>query len=1116
MAYRPPFGYNPGLQQGQQPSPGQMMQAPQQYHPGAGMMQQGYQMQGQGGMVMAPGMYYPNQQQMMMQQGFVPSQQMMVPGHGQPQQAQQMMGPGHGPHQQAQQMMHPLQQQQQNQQPQTEEDKKREEKMKKARYFQEQKMKLQQFGKGAKPGLSLDMTSSLVDSLGGSKRPPAQGIKPSQPKPVETDSFGDFQSVQQQEEEEDDFGDFLQARPTAIQTNHTGPAQDKPHDLGSDPPGVQQTEAPPEAPPPADSFPEKKPEISLEDMMMMSTDLSEATKSAKPIHVKKTLKDVRVQPAATKGSTFAASDKSRTWSSDDNFSSMFMANRPKGARPPAEEGSGEGAVLAEQQQQPQMQVPEWCSNHASLPLVYQQVYQATFQNGAIQTESLYPILLMSGLDRQALGIIWNTVNKTQPGVLERQEMILALGLIALQQNNLPVTLEALFSLKEAPVPNLSAQQAGPPPGGQQHMVVQQPVMSITDNSNLGTEQVSDLTEPVSSFSQSVAQEKETFNSQFDREDHTGEERIHLSEFKSHQPEAQPSNSLEEEFADFQSSRDTQASKDSTPFAKIPDPMAAVPSFNLPFYGPTKSATSPNLHALSQTNTDVDLEFGDFSSHRAAQPATSTKESSFGDFQAPATTSSGGDQWATFQHASSEPSLMSEPTTNGDKYSVFKILEQPSGGDIFVSDVTPSQTLEDSDDDEGGSALRGMVSESDDEEPFSNFQVASIPPEFLNQSDPRGTNIPGSLFASANVIDEESFGDFVGPRDGGNQSGRPDAILFGDSSISMKSGGATLPHSLTFPAPSTKQGLDDFGSFESVPPTSSGGPDKYDAFKDLRLSSDQREEEDDDFGDFHAVEPSSQGSTDTLTLDSEDNFTGGVPELGSTNFVSSLGAPSDNFSLSIGNGSKPPPIHPGLEGPPLLLASEAIIGGDRYSEVAGDKMDDNRHVSAWERCLTSCHSAIKVANDVLNNISSSSVCKQVTSSRSGSNYFQAIVEIYRVACRVFASIKARGVETDILVKLNDEIEKTWTNLSAFLSATPLQIDNGSFVFKTATLRPEPENQERACGVCLLNVDARSKAFDRSEDSLKLNYGGRQYHTTCANLWVNMVDSILPALPLEALL
>ena len=81
---------------------------------------------------------------------------------------------------------------------------------------------------------------------------------------------------------------------------------------------------------------------------------------------------------------------------------------------------------------------------------------------------------------------------------------------------------------------------------------------------------------------------------------------------------------------------------------------------------------------------------------------------------------------------------------------------------------------------------------------------------------------------------------------------------------------------------------------------------------------------------------------------------------------------------------------------------------------------------------------------------------------------------------------------------------------------LQPTEGSFVFKTAMLRPEPSNTPQACGVCLLNVDSRSKAFDRLEDSHKLSYGGRQYHATCANLWVNMVDSILPALPLNTLL
>lgn len=43
------------------------------------------------------------------------------------------------------------------------------------------------------------------------------------------------------------------------------------------------------------------------------------------------------------------------------------------------------------------------------------------------------------------------------------------------------------------------------------------------------------------------------------------------------------------------------------------------------------------------------------------------------------------------------------------------------------------------------------------------------------------------------------------------------------------------------------------------------------------------------------------------------------------------------SVCFTDPSKPPPIHPGLEGPPLLLASESVIGGDRYSEVAGDKV-----------------------------------------------------------------------------------------------------------------------------------------------------------------------------------
>nr|XP_054749598.1 synergin gamma-like [Lytechinus pictus] len=115
-----------------------------------------------------------------------------------------------------------------------------------------------------------------------------------------------------------------------------------------------------------------------------------------------------------------------------------------------------------------------------------------------------------------------------------------------------------------------------------------------------------------------------------------------------------------------------------------------------------------------------------------------------------------------------------------------------------------------------------------------------------------------------------------------------------------------------------------------------------------------------------------------------------------------------------------------------------------------------------------------------------------------------------------SVVFTGIDDNELGTLKDNINKIWHNLTVFLQLSSLKPTEGSFVFKSAMLRPEPSNTSQACGVCLLNVDSRSKAFDRSEDSHKLSYGGRQYHATCANLWVNMVDSILPALPLNTLL
>ncbi|XP_078587148.1 synergin gamma-like isoform X3 [Branchiostoma floridae x Branchiostoma japonicum] len=179
-------------------------------------------------------------------------------------------------------------------------------------------------------------------------------------------------------------------------------------------------------------------------------------------------------------------------------------------------------------------------------------------------------------------------------------------------------------------------------------------------------------------------------------------------------------------------------------------------------------------------------------------------------------------------------------------------------------------------------------------------------------------------------------------------------------------------------------------------------------------------------------------------------------------------------------------------------------------------DNERHEYEWKRCLESCLKEIRNANNIFNDISSSSVCNEVIKSVQGSDYITGVIEIYRVVCRITVGMKSASCGTAELHQLLKEIDLVWNNLSAFLTSSPIMPEPGSLDFSTGALKPGISDAQLACGVCLLSVDSRSKAFDRQDDCNKLNYGGRQYHAPCANFWVNRVNSTLPALPLRELL
>jgi hypothetical protein len=110
--------------------------------------------------------------------------------------------------------------------------------------------------------------------------------------------------------------------------------------------------------------------------------------------------------------------------------------------------------------------PNWCSQPiVFLPLVYQQVFEASCLSDIIQTSILYPILILSGLRQDQLSQIWSQVNLTQPGILIKEELFMALALIALAQNSNGQIFsnEQLYHLTDIPIPHFQIQQTPSPP-----------------------------------------------------------------------------------------------------------------------------------------------------------------------------------------------------------------------------------------------------------------------------------------------------------------------------------------------------------------------------------------------------------------------------------------------------------------------------------------------------------------------------------------------------------------------------------------------------------------------------------------------------------------------------
>ncbi|KAA8594182.1 hypothetical protein FQN60_005016 [Etheostoma spectabile] len=319
---------------------------------------------------------------------------------------------------------------------------------------------------------------------------------------------------------------------------------------------------------------------------------------------------------------------------------------------------------------------------------------------------------------------------------------------------------------------------------------------------------------------------------------------------------------------------------------------------------------------------------------------------------------------------------------------------------------------------------------------------------------------------------------------------------------------------------------------------SSADDKFEAFADFGSCDHGGVDAEDDFGDFASTvseksdSPAVDGVSEGNQSEASDEFgafQADKPKFGKSDFLKAstqtkVKSSSHKRSHSLGDkeiGRSPPspaPEQPFRDRSNTLSEKPALpVIRDKYKDLTGEVEESERYAYEWQRCLESALEVITKANNILNGISSSSVCTEVIQSAQGMEYLLGVVEVYRVTRRVELGIKATAVCSEKLQQLLKDISRVWNNLMGFMSLAKLAPDESSLDFSSCILRHGIKNaKELACGVCLLNVDSRSKAFNSETDNFKLLYGGHQYHASCANFWINCVEPKPPGLILPDLL
>ena len=161
-------------------------------------------------------------------------------------------------------------------------------------------------------------------------------------------------------------------------------------------------------------------------------------------------------------------------------------------------------------------------------------------------------------------------------------------------------------------------------------------------------------------------------------------------------------------------------------------------------------------------------------------------------------------------------------------------------------------------------------------------------------------------------------------------------------------------------------------------------------------------------------------------------------------------------------------------------------------------DSSKEVrEAWSQTLSASVRVIHSCFDKVKSATSVQILKELCTHDTSHQYFQSVFEVMKIVSRIKKQLPPGWEESNLAY---EEITGDWANIKAYLNHGGLEFSD-----IIVSAGADSEGSGYHCGVCL-DVIMR--------DDTRIAFGGFNYHSTCANFWLNEVRSMLPRLSRES--